>query len=167
MYEPRLIDANKVEIGFDELCQSPYFKADVCAKRGAETLMDLCVRTDSHKPNTIDPETLPIVKELQKQVKDLQEQLFHLEYWSLDRKRVLESAAHDRAAVKVMRKRCEKTIADLRTELTFAKLQLKATPQFGRCKYCFKKLSCPFYKETKDDDGYCKWFAYMEGSDNE
>lgn len=64
MREQRLIDANNVEIGFAELCQSPYFKSDVNAKHGAETLMDLCVRSDSHKPNTIDPETLPIVQEL-------------------------------------------------------------------------------------------------------
>ena len=64
----RLIDANKVEIGFDELCQSPYFKSDVNAKHGAETLMDLCVRSDSHKPNTIDPEALPIVQELRKEL---------------------------------------------------------------------------------------------------
>ena len=67
----RLIDANKVEIGFDELCQSPYFKSDVNAKHGAETLMDLCVRSDSHKPNTIDPETLPIVQELRDQIEDV------------------------------------------------------------------------------------------------
>lgn len=60
----RLIDANAVEAGFNELCQSPYFKYDVNAKHGAETLMDLCVRSDSHKLNTIDPETLPIVQEL-------------------------------------------------------------------------------------------------------
>lgn len=64
MSEQRLIDANAVEVGFEELCQSPYFKNDVNAKNGAETLMDLCVRTDSHKPNTIDPETLPIVRQL-------------------------------------------------------------------------------------------------------
>lgn len=64
----RLIDANKVEIGFDELCKSPYFKSDVNARHGAETLMDLCVRTDSHKPNTIDPETLPIVQKLREQL---------------------------------------------------------------------------------------------------
>ena len=64
----RLIDANKVEIGFDELCQSPYFKNDVNAKHGAETLMDLCVRSDSHKPNTIDPENLPIVRQLREEL---------------------------------------------------------------------------------------------------
>ena len=67
----RLIDANKVEIGFDELCQSPYFKNDVNAKHGAETLMDLCVRSDSHKPNTIAPETLPIVQELRKELEQV------------------------------------------------------------------------------------------------
>lgn len=64
----RLIDANKVEIGFDELCQSPYFKNDVNAKHGAETLMDLCVRSDSHNPNTVDPKTLLIVQELRKEL---------------------------------------------------------------------------------------------------
>lgn len=62
--EQRLIDANNVETGFYELCKSPYFKNDVSAKHGAETLMDLCIRTDSHKQNTIDPEALPIVLEL-------------------------------------------------------------------------------------------------------
>lgn len=60
----RLIDADAVEVGFDELCQSPYFNDDVNAKYGAETLMDVCVRTDSHKPNTIDPEKLPVVRQL-------------------------------------------------------------------------------------------------------
>ena len=64
----RLIDANKVEIGFEELCQSQYFKSDVDARHGAETLMDLCVRSNSHKPNTIGPETLPIVQELREQL---------------------------------------------------------------------------------------------------
>lgn len=64
----RLIDADAVEVGFDELCQSPYFNDDVNAKYGAETLMDVCVRTDSHKPNTIDPETLPIVRQLREEL---------------------------------------------------------------------------------------------------
>ena len=64
----RLIDADAVELGFDELCRSPYFKRDVNAKHGAETLMDVCVRTDSHMPNTIDPETLPIVRQLREEL---------------------------------------------------------------------------------------------------
>lgn len=64
----RLIDADAVELGFDELCKSPYFKHDVNAKHGAETLMDVCVRTDSHMPNTIDPEALPIVRQLREEL---------------------------------------------------------------------------------------------------
>ena len=64
----RLIDADAVELGFDELCRSPYFKHDVNAKHGAETLMDVCVRTDSHMPNTIDPETMPIVRQLREEL---------------------------------------------------------------------------------------------------
>lgn len=64
----RLIDADAVELGFDELCRSPYFKHDVNAKHGAETLMDVCVRTDSHMPNTIDPEALPIVRQLREEL---------------------------------------------------------------------------------------------------
>lgn len=66
---------------------------------------------------TIDPEELPIVQELRAQVKEQKEQLDHLEYWGLDREIVLEYAAQDRAAVNVMRKHCEKTIAELRAEL--------------------------------------------------
>lgn len=66
---------------------------------------------------TIEPETIPIVQELQVQVKEQKEQLSHLEYWELDRKRVLKSAAGDRAAVKAMQNHCEKTIAELRAEL--------------------------------------------------
>ena len=64
----RLIDADAVELGFDELCRSPYFKHDVNAKHGAETLMDVCVRTDSHMPNTIDPETIPLVRQLREEL---------------------------------------------------------------------------------------------------
>lgn len=71
MAEQRLIDANAVEAGFKELCQSPYFKVDVNAKHGAETLMDLCVRTDSHKPNTIDPENLPLVCKLRDELENV------------------------------------------------------------------------------------------------
>lgn len=66
---------------------------------------------------TIDPETLPFVQELRAQVKEQKERLAHLEYWELDRKQVLKSAAGDRAAVKAMQKHCEKTISDLRAEL--------------------------------------------------
>ena len=66
----RLIDADMVEIGFKELCQSPYLKKDINAKHGAETLMDLCVRTNSRISNTIAPESLPIVRQLREQLKE-------------------------------------------------------------------------------------------------
>lgn len=65
----RLIDANKVEIGFGELCQSQYFRNNAEARHGAETLMCLCVRSDSYKTNTIDPETLPVVQQLREELR--------------------------------------------------------------------------------------------------
>ena len=68
MAEQRLIDANKVEAGFDELCQSPYFKENPETKGGAETVMDLCVRRDGHTSNTINPEDLPIVRQLREEL---------------------------------------------------------------------------------------------------
>lgn len=74
----------------------------------------------------IEPETMPVVQELQAQVKEQKEQLAHLEYWELDRKQVLKSAAGDRAAVKVMRKHCEKTIEELREELKRVKAEREA-----------------------------------------
>lgn len=76
----RLIDADKVEIGFDELRKSPYFKSDVNARHGAETLMDLCIRTDSHKLNTIDPETLPIVRKLRKELEHERNKVVKIQY---------------------------------------------------------------------------------------
>lgn len=75
---------------------------------------------------TIGLETLPIVQELRKHVKEQREQLAHLEFWELDRKQVLKSAAGDRAAVKTMQKHCEKTIAELREELKRVKAERDA-----------------------------------------
>lgn len=66
---------------------------------------------------TAEPETMPIVQQLRAEIADLKEQLHHLEYWQLNRKIVLESAAQDRAAVNVMHKHCEKTTAELREKL--------------------------------------------------
>lgn len=74
----------------------------------------------------IDPETMPIVQQLRAEVANLKDQLSHLEYWQLHRKIVMESAAQDRAAVNVMRKHCEKTIAELREELKRVKAERDA-----------------------------------------
>ena len=126
---------------------------------------------------TIDPETLPLVQELQAQVKEQKEQLSHLEYWELDRKQVLKSAAGDRAAVNVMRKHCEKTIAELRAELKrvtaerdAAKQEVEALP-IGRCKDCLNyfqmkclkiyddgNASVDAWQERKPDD-FCSYFV--------
>lgn len=104
---------------------------------------------------TIEPEAMPVVQELQAQVKEQKEQLSHLEYWGLDRKIVLESAAQDRAAVNVMRKRCEKTIAELRAELKLVTSERDAAIAdlkiLSDCDYC--KYDCKNYEE--EDCRFC------------
>ena len=67
---------------------------------------------------TIDPETLPIVCKLREREKDLEGQLSDWKFWwEPVREHEAEELREKRAAVNVMRKRCEKTIAELRTEL--------------------------------------------------
>ena len=67
---------------------------------------------------TIDPEKLPVVRELREKVKALQKELDEWEYWMGYCRRVeAESARKDRAAVKVIQKRCEQTIEELREQL--------------------------------------------------
>lgn len=107
---------------------------------------------------TIDPGTLPLVQELQTQVKEQKEQLAHLEYWELDRKQVLKSAAGDRAAVKTMQKHCEKTIDELRAELKRVKAERDAAiediPKI--CKTCkYGKSPCDWC--VYDPDGELNW----------
>lgn len=109
MAEQRLIDANKLNRKKKYQFEThglPFPKSDWFIRA-----------SDLFSAETIDQETLPIVKQLRAEVAGLKDQLDRLEYWQLDRKIVLESAAQDRAAVNVMRKHCEKTIAELRAEL--------------------------------------------------
>lgn len=67
---------------------------------------------------TIDPETIPIVCKLREREKDLEWQLSDWKFWwGSVREHEAEELREKRAAVNVMRKRCEKTIAELRAEL--------------------------------------------------
>lgn len=67
---------------------------------------------------TINPESLPIVRHLREQVQNLQKELIDWDFWyGPVREQEAKMLRENRAAVKVMRKRCEKTIADLRAEL--------------------------------------------------
>lgn len=108
---------------------------------------------------SIDPETLPIVQELREEVANLKDQLDHLEYWQLDRKIVLESAAGDRAAVNVMRKRCEKTIAELREKLKQVKAERDAAIKDRAELADFEMTTCEqfCFGDRKHDIPPCQW----------
>lgn len=128
----------------------------------------------------VDPENLPIVQQLRAEVANLKDQLQNLEYWQLNRKIVLESAVQDRAAMKVMRKRCEKTIAELRAELARTKKELeesRADSPIWRCKDCASKekaavnakgfLVCPASGMEITDDDFCSYFKPKGENENE
>lgn len=148
MAEPRLIDANAEAEWAMENLPEPHSGVIVQFLREC---------------GTIDPNTLPIVQELRAQVKEQKEQLSHLEYWELDRKQVLKSAAGDRAAVNVMRKHCEKTIAELRAELKQVKKErdaaladLKCIASCGCCAYGCKNLEVDHCFDCGEKECRCR-----------
>lgn len=51
----RLIDADEVIRGYEELIKSPYMREFQERRDGAHCIIDLCVRSNSGKDNTIDP----------------------------------------------------------------------------------------------------------------
>ena len=125
MSEQRLIDANAL---LDKQ-ESLYMKGNV--------LFHGITAFSVENAPTIDPEAIPVVQQLREEVADLKKQLFHLEEWGMDRRFVLKSAAQDRAAVKTMQKRLEKTIAELRAEL---KRVTEERP--GACVGCGHEHNC-------------------------
>lgn len=40
--------------------------------------------------------------------------------------------------------------------------RLYCTQEFIRCKDCIKKDLCCLYRDTKDENGFCKWAAQMK-----
>lgn len=88
----------------------------------------------------IDPETLPLVQELRKQVDSMNNRLSYIEFWERNLRYVFNSAAEDRAAVKTMRKHCEQTIFELRKELEHVTAERDAAiadlKRIAICKFC-------------------------------
>lgn len=155
MVEPRLIDANALT------------RCEVHTKFGGKeytTIADVPYSQIENAP-TIDPETLPLVQELHKQVDSLKDHLSDLEFWERHLHDVFKSAAEDRAAVKAMRKHCEQTISELRKQLEHVTSErdkavndMDMLASFGcfPCEFCAKKHNCS-ESGARDD---CKDFQW-------
>lgn len=126
MAEQRLIDANALKAIYEKWMSELSGMNPEHEDEGSAIHSCVCQLDDAP---TIDSETLPIVRELRKQVQGLQSQLDNRDFWSMHRKDVLESAAQDRAAVNVMRKRCEKIIGELREKLAKVTAERDAAAQ--------------------------------------
>lgn len=108
MAEQRLIDANKI------LYHQAWESGSMEPVNEGVALM-----SEVQAMPTIDPESLPVVRRLRKQVQTLQKELRDWDFWyGPIREQEAKTIRENRAAVKVTRKRCEKIIAELRTELS-------------------------------------------------
>ena len=110
MAEQRLIDANNLGVG--------KANPDAFERKDYAYGWNSALQAVTEASPTIDPETIPIVCKLREREKDLEGQLSDWKFWwGPVREHEAEELREKRAAVNVMRKRCEKTIAELRTEL--------------------------------------------------
>lgn len=150
MAEQRLIDANALKAIYEKWMSELSGMNPEHEDEGSAIHSCVCQLDDAP---TIDSETLPIVRELRKQVQGLQSQLDNRDFWSMHRKDVLESAAQDRAAVNVMRKRCEKIIGELREKLAKVTAERDAAVKdLKRCAADLKDCAVENYMECN----YCK-----------
>lgn len=133
MAEQRLIDANAL---CDELKNKlkQLNSGDLSSQ-----VLPFFIEAISDWP-TIDPETLPIVQDLRKQVDSMNNRLSYIEFWERNLRDVFNSAAEDRAAVKTMRKHCEQAIFELRKELKHVTAERDAAiadmKRIAICKFC-------------------------------
>lgn len=120
MAEQRLIDANIMAEDESEA----YISAQTSGKispitQGLNSVVHRKIQQLIADTPTIDPESLPVVRRLRKQVQTLQKELRDWDFWyGPIREQEAKTIRENRAAVKVTRKRCEKIIAELRTELS-------------------------------------------------
>lgn len=120
MAEQRLIDANIMAEDESEA----YISAQTSGKispitQGLNSVVHRKIQQLIADTPTIDPEILPVVRRLRKQVQTLQKELRDWDFWyGPIREQEAKTIRENRAAVKVTRKRCEKIIAELRTELS-------------------------------------------------
>lgn len=132
--EVRLIDANKI------LYRQVWERGSLEPTNDAVALM-----SEVQAMPTINPEDLPIVQQLRRWVQDLDHQLSEWKFWyGPMREREAKELRENQAAVNVMRKHCEKTIAELRKELARVMEEREALMKelAGNCDLCKHYEDC-------------------------
>lgn len=151
MAEQRLIDANNLGVG--------KANPDAFERKDYAYGWNNALQAVTDAAPTIDTEAIPIVQQLRKQMQSLQRELSDWNFWyGPIRKHEAEVVRENQAAVKVMRKRCEKTIAELREELKGVTEERDAAMSFipKTCATC-KYGNSPCDWCVNDHDGDLNW----------